>query len=194
MFVVGARLGPMIEGGKGELLFRLFIDFGREWQFKVQKASILLHDPVFRKKPALNPVSFGRTDLASVECLKSSMESCGGMGIRTPGLLIANETLYQLSYTPELFRPTPLKVEELNRFSTVGRSVSAAEFEEAAFSNERIFEQSEIDLWYTRRTRDREQTAKVANEKVHEQAFAFVQMCCDYYCPAPLVHASVTSI
>ncbi len=24
------------------------------------------------------------------------------MGIRTPGLLIANETLYQLSYTPEL--------------------------------------------------------------------------------------------
>ena len=30
----------------------------------------------------------------------------GGKGIRTPGLLIANETLYQLSYTPEmLFRP-----------------------------------------------------------------------------------------
>ena len=27
----------------------------------------------------------------------------GGKGIRTPGLLIANETLYQLSYTPELF-------------------------------------------------------------------------------------------
>ena len=26
----------------------------------------------------------------------------GGKGIRTPGLLIANETLYQLSYTPEL--------------------------------------------------------------------------------------------
>jgi hypothetical protein len=24
----------------------------------------------------------------------------GGMGIRTPDLLIANETLYQLSYTP----------------------------------------------------------------------------------------------
>ena len=24
----------------------------------------------------------------------------GGKGIRTPGLLIANETLYQLSYTP----------------------------------------------------------------------------------------------
>ena len=29
----------------------------------------------------------------------------GGKGIRTPGLLIANETLYQLSYTPTL----PLK-------------------------------------------------------------------------------------
>jgi hypothetical protein len=26
----------------------------------------------------------------------------GGMGIRTPDLLIANETLYQLSYTPQL--------------------------------------------------------------------------------------------
>jgi hypothetical protein len=25
----------------------------------------------------------------------------GGKGIRTPDLLIANETLYQLSYTPE---------------------------------------------------------------------------------------------
>ena len=27
---------------------------------------------------------------------------CGGKGIRTPDLLIANETLYQLSYTPEI--------------------------------------------------------------------------------------------
>ena len=26
----------------------------------------------------------------------------GGKGIRTPGLLIANETLYQLSYTPKV--------------------------------------------------------------------------------------------
>jgi hypothetical protein len=26
----------------------------------------------------------------------------GGMGIRTPDLLIANETLYQLSYTPKV--------------------------------------------------------------------------------------------
>src|SRR5262249_37524354 len=28
----------------------------------------------------------------------------GGKGIRTPGLLIANETLYQLSYTPVYYR------------------------------------------------------------------------------------------
>jgi hypothetical protein len=28
--------------------------------------------------------------------------TCGGKGIRTPGLLIANETLYQLSYTPAI--------------------------------------------------------------------------------------------
>ena len=28
----------------------------------------------------------------------------GGKGIRTPGLLIANETLYQLSYTPVIGR------------------------------------------------------------------------------------------
>src|SRR5437588_9866910 len=29
---------------------------------------------------------------------------CGGKGIRTPDLLIANETLYQLSYTPKIRR------------------------------------------------------------------------------------------
>src|SRR5664279_608526 len=27
-------------------------------------------------------------------------QDCGGMGIRTPGLVIANDALYQLSYTP----------------------------------------------------------------------------------------------
>jgi hypothetical protein len=27
--------------------------------------------------------------------------NCGGMGIRTPGLVIANDALYQLSYTPK---------------------------------------------------------------------------------------------
>jgi hypothetical protein len=30
----------------------------------------------------------------------STRAQTGGKGIRTPGLLIANETLYQLSYTP----------------------------------------------------------------------------------------------
>jgi hypothetical protein len=29
----------------------------------------------------------------------------GGMGIRTPGLVIANDALYQLSYTPETGLP-----------------------------------------------------------------------------------------
>ena len=33
-------------------------------------------------------------------------EACGGKGIRTPDLLIANETLYQLSYTPNGFMIT----------------------------------------------------------------------------------------
>ena len=34
--------------------------------------------------------------------LSSTMRAkTGGKGIRTPDLLIANETLYQLSYTPE---------------------------------------------------------------------------------------------
>jgi hypothetical protein len=37
----------------------------------------------------------------------------GGKGIRTPGLLIANETLYQLSYTPEIFEEAPFKVQNL---------------------------------------------------------------------------------
>src|SRR6266853_3922747 len=33
----------------------------------------------------------------------------GGKGIRTPGLLIANETLYQLSYTPDRLRERHLR-------------------------------------------------------------------------------------
>jgi hypothetical protein len=42
----------------------------------------------------------------------------GGKGIRTPDLLIANETLYQLSYTPEIFRLPSFKVENLVCIST----------------------------------------------------------------------------
>jgi hypothetical protein len=44
----------------------------------------------------------------------STLGSFGGKGIRTPDLLIANETLYQLSYTPEVFQPPRFKVENLN--------------------------------------------------------------------------------
>src|SRR3954453_21237809 len=56
----------------------------------------------------------------SVERQTRKLSGSGGKGIRTPGLLIANETLYQLSYTPILpmkmvstkigknFRCTPL--------------------------------------------------------------------------------------
>ena len=36
-------------------------------------------------------------------------ESGGGMGIRTPGLVIANDALYQLSYTPEILGRSGLK-------------------------------------------------------------------------------------
>ena len=43
---------------------------------------------------------------------------CGGKGIRTPDLLIANETLYQLSYTPEIFGKPPVKVQNLICIST----------------------------------------------------------------------------
>jgi hypothetical protein len=42
----------------------------------------------------------------------------GGKGIRTPDLLIANETLYQLSYTPEIFQRPPLNVQNLVSIST----------------------------------------------------------------------------
>ena len=47
----------------------------------------------------------------------------GGKGIRTPGLLIANETLYQLSYTPEIFEKPMFKVQNLVCISTVSPPV-----------------------------------------------------------------------
>jgi hypothetical protein len=37
---------------------------------------------------------------SSPERFQAAFGGFGGKGIRTPGLLIANETLYQLSYTP----------------------------------------------------------------------------------------------
>src|SRR5882672_8738359 len=43
----------------------------------------------------------------------------GGKGIRTPDLLIANETLYQLSYTPNILNTTTLSTELHSRFSVL---------------------------------------------------------------------------
>ena len=45
----------------------------------------------------------------TVSLPKSLPEGSGGKGIRTPGLLIANETLYQLSYTPGKFQFAALR-------------------------------------------------------------------------------------
>jgi hypothetical protein len=42
----------------------------------------------------------GRTAFSSPVGFQAAFGGFGGKGIRTPGLLIANETLYQLSYTP----------------------------------------------------------------------------------------------
>jgi hypothetical protein len=52
------------------------------------------------KKARLRPAVAGlrRNSLRS---RLTTRAKTGGKGIRTPGLLIANETLYQLSYTPK---------------------------------------------------------------------------------------------
>ena len=44
-------------------------------------------------------VTFGKRRRGSLRSPLERVET-GGKGIRTPDLLIANETLYQLSYTP----------------------------------------------------------------------------------------------
>ncbi len=58
-----------------------------------------------------------RRDSLRLSCLKAK---AGGKGIRTPGLLIANETLYQLSYTPIYLAKTAenlaLKIPLVHRF------------------------------------------------------------------------------
>ena len=46
-------------------------------------------------------LSSARTSFSSPGRCYAACGGFGGKGIRTPGLLIANETLYQLSYTPE---------------------------------------------------------------------------------------------
>jgi hypothetical protein len=40
-------------------------------------------------------------------CKQHRAFGTGGMGIRTPGLVIANDALYQLSYTPKFFAERP---------------------------------------------------------------------------------------
>ena len=62
-------------------------------------------DPCFALELRSHPFTGGKgIDLAALDpCFALELRShplTGGKGIRTPGLLIANETLYQLSYTP----------------------------------------------------------------------------------------------
>src|SRR6266567_1611501 len=61
--------------------------------------------------------SSGSSDLIR-ECKAAShARICGGKGIRTPGLLIANETLYQLSYTPKSYSNRHLGILSSRRFA-----------------------------------------------------------------------------
>ena len=47
------------------------------------------------------PKPVHKASVTTLSCLRNLLERNGGaMGIRTPDLLIANETLYQLSYDP----------------------------------------------------------------------------------------------
>jgi hypothetical protein len=50
-------------------------------------------------------------------------QECGGMGIRTPGLVIANDALYELSLSFELFLPQRLMVENSGPVSIWGPPV-----------------------------------------------------------------------
>src|SRR5207249_2051170 len=50
----------------------------------------------------------------------------GGKGIRTPGLLIANETLYQLSYTPVV---SELRLARAADFSSTETTYVASDYE-----------------------------------------------------------------
>ena len=61
---------------------------------------------------------------------RKEFERSGGKGIRTPGLLIANETLYQLSYTP---------IEKLDGLVSVERRLA-----QEAFGTRSVVEQDEF--------------------------------------------------
>jgi hypothetical protein len=55
----------------------------------LERSKVAGKTPAFANAPAWQPSLFAALQAKT-----------GGKGIRTPGLLIANETLYQLSYTP----------------------------------------------------------------------------------------------
>jgi hypothetical protein len=68
--------------------------------------------------PSVAAATFG----ATVPLSSATRAKTGGKGIRTPGLLIANETLYQLSYTPILpmnrIQINPIKISVVYPFCT----------------------------------------------------------------------------
>ena len=78
-----------------------------------------------RAKSGANHVISWRPRIAVAEAIGATVfgDESGGKGIRTPDLLIANETLYQLSYTPETFERSPLNVQNLVCISTGGPPV-----------------------------------------------------------------------
>src|SRR5262249_16339979 len=94
------------------------------WRGYKHSRSRSLQTLIVRGKPlACQAVVFGRleklvTTMARLRVTPAWQPSlfaapkakAGGKGIRTPGLLIANETLYQLSYTPVYLANTALNV------------------------------------------------------------------------------------
>ena len=53
-----------------------------------------------RTRCKVNVSAFAKATARQSPLSPTARAKTGGKGIRTPGLLIANETLYQLSYTP----------------------------------------------------------------------------------------------
>ena len=109
---------------KGENEAACYIDFG----WKRGKNSVLIHDHqnehngrvaaqadhlIIVRTLDFGVIEQGRLDRDVKGSQRSPRspqiprnQSGGGKGIRTPGLFIANEALYQLSYTPTNFQPT----------------------------------------------------------------------------------------
>ena len=64
-----------------------------------------------RLRDKVNVSAFAKATARQSSFSAALRAKTGGKGIRTPDLLIANETLYQLSYTPEIFQLPSFKVE-----------------------------------------------------------------------------------